>query len=107
MELDSCARLCIFKPCIGENIDAPTELHEHARDVVSDLKTLFLQPGLAILESEAKVMQCYDNILESQTYSEIGASAAILKANYSLDSFMTRYRKVEWLEKQNWGCNER
>ena len=52
-------------------------------------------------------MQCYNNTLEAQAYSEMGASAAILKANYTLDSFMTRYRKVEWLEKKNWGCNAR
>ena len=52
-------------------------------------------------------MECYENPAESLSFSVMGASAAILKANYSIDCFMARYRRVEWLDKKNWGCNQR
>ena len=66
-----------------------------------------LQIGLGIIEAEGKAMKCYENPAESLSLSVMGASTAILKANYSIDSFMARYRRVEWLDKKNWGCNQR
>lgn len=37
--------------------------------------------------------------------SELGASAAILRAGYNLDSMMVRYQGVDWRNEDNWGCN--
>ena len=74
---------------------------------LQDLMLLLLQAGLSVLEGDPNVMKCYNGTVEAQTFSEMGASAAMLKANYTLSAFMTRYRKVDWLERGNWGCNER
>jgi len=66
-----------------------------------------LQIGLGIIEAEGRSMQCYESAADALSLSVMGASAAILKANYSIDSFMARYRRVDWLDKKNWGCNQR
>lgn len=56
---------------------------------------------------DGNIMQCHSDPLDEQYYSGLGASAAILKANYSLDSFMTRYRRVDWTDTRTWECNSR
>jgi hypothetical protein len=66
-----------------------------------------MQIGLGILEADGKAMQCHESSADTLAFSVVGASAAILKANYSIDSFMARYRRVEWTDQKNWGCNQR
>lgn len=74
-----------------------------------ELKASFAisQVGLAVMEGDGKVLQCHNSTAEERWQSEMGASAAILKANYTLDAFMTRYRKVDWMDRRNWDCNQR
>lgn len=51
------------------------------------------------------MLQCHKSSTEEHVLGEMGASAAILRANYTLDTFMTRYRKVDWSNSKNWKCN--
>ena len=39
-------------------------------------------------------------------YGEIGASLAILTAGFNIDSFLVRYRDVNWRDQSNWQCNK-
>ena len=59
-----------------------------------------------MLEENGEVLRCHNSTAEERLHSEIGASAAILKANYTLDTFMARYRKVDWTDRRNWECNQ-
>ena len=36
---------------------------------------------------------------------QVGASAVILGANYTLDSLMLKYQGVDWADHDNWNCN--
>lgn len=44
--------------------------------------------GMRLLVDNRKVFQCYQAFQNTIFYSELGASAVILDANYTLDSFM-------------------
>lgn len=46
--------------------------------------------GLRLLMEDGRVFACYNNIQDTIYYSELGASAVIMDANYTLDSFMVR-----------------
>jgi hypothetical protein len=37
--------------------------------------------------------------------AQVGASAVILAANYTLDSLMLKYQGVDWADPANWNCN--
>ncbi len=51
------------------------------------------------------VFECYESLYDTVSHSELGASAAILKANYSIDSLMLKYKEMNWLDPKNWNCN--
>ena len=61
--------------------------------------------GLGILLRDTKVFRCHDNIADAVYHAELGSSAAILDAGYTIDSLMLRYRGVDWSDNRNWGCN--
>ena len=65
------------------------------------------QIGLKVLMEEGKIFECYENLLDTVWYSEVGASKAILDAGYSLDSLMLKYQGVDWSDKAAWNCNDR
>ena len=65
-----------------------------------------MQVGLRILEVQGTIFRCHASTWEEQFYSEMGSSRAILEANYTIDSFMTKYRKVDWTDSKNWNCNQ-
>ena len=68
---------------------------------------MYLQVGLGVLEADGRVLKCHNGSDEERWHSELGASAAILRSNFSIDSFLTRYRKVDWTNTKNWECNQR
>ncbi len=47
------------------------------------------------------VFKCYESLYDTVSHSELGASAAILKAGYSIDSLMLKYKGVNWLDPNN------
>lgn len=61
--------------------------------------------GLDVIHKNGSVLTCHSAPWEDEYYSQLGASRAILNAGYNLDSFMLRYRGVDWTEPRNWGCN--
>ena len=61
------------------------------------------QLGLDILLSDPGVFACHDDRWDAIYYSELGASAAILRAGFNIDCFMLRYQKVNWQNVYN--CN--
>lgn len=63
--------------------------------------------GLQVLIDDGKVFQCHNDRWNTIYHSELGSSAAILKAGYNLDCFMTRYQGVNWRDRRNWDCNQR
>lgn len=52
--------------------------------------------GIQILLSSSNALRCHKSMNDAVTDGEIGASAAILKAGYNIDSLMLRYQKVDW-----------
>ena len=64
-----------------------------------------MQVGLEVLQKNGSVLQCHGLPWEDELYSLFGASRAILDAGYNMDSFMLRYRGVDWTNQVNWGCN--
>lgn len=65
----------------------------------------WLQFGLDLMHKNGSVLKCHSAPWEDEYYSQLGASRAILDAGYNLDSFMLRYRGVDWTQHRNWGCN--
>ena len=51
------------------------------------------------------MFRCHDNIADAVYHAELGSSAAILAAGYTIDSLMLRYRDVDWSDVRNWACN--
>ena len=51
------------------------------------------------------MFRCHENIADAVYHAELGSSAAILDAGYTIDSLMLRYRGVDWSDARNWGCN--
>lgn len=62
--------------------------------------------GLKVLKDAGYVLRCHKNRFEAVYFGEIGASLAILNAGYNIDSFLVRYRDVNWREQSNWQCNK-
>ena len=58
-----------------------------------------------MLEAAGYVLQCHGGRDHAVFYGEIGASLAILKAGYTIDSFLTRYQGVDWRNESAWQCN--
>ena len=52
-----------------------------------------------------EVSRCHDNIADAVYHAELGSSVAILKAGYTIDSLMLRYKDVDWSDSRNWQCN--
>lgn len=67
---------------------------------------MWLQVGLQILRASGEVLTCHENRAHAVYYGEIGASLALLKAGYSIDSFLTRYQHVDWKDNTTWQCNQ-
>lgn len=65
------------------------------------------QVGLQLWKADGKVFTCYTSMWDVIFYGELGSSLAILKAGYNLESFMSRYRGVDWRQESNWECNSR
>jgi hypothetical protein len=76
------------------------------QNVHSGQARVLLQVGLQILRASGEVLMCHENRAHAVYYGEIGASLAILKAGYSIDSFLTRYQHVDWRDNSTWGCNQ-
>eukprot|EP01026_Neomeris_dumetosa_P033245 TRINITY_DN2648_c1_g2_i2.p1 TRINITY_DN2648_c1_g2~~TRINITY_DN2648_c1_g2_i2.p1 ORF type:complete len:379 (-),score=31.30 TRINITY_DN2648_c1_g2_i2:28-1068(-) len=63
--------------------------------------------GMDILIEDGRVLQSYESFWDTIYHSELGASLAIMRAGYNVDSFMMRYQQVNWVDKVNWACNAR
>lgn len=64
-----------------------------------------MQVGLRVLQEDGRVFACYQDMLDTVYHAEVGASRAILAANYTLDSLMLKYQGVDWTDHANWNCN--
>ncbi len=64
-----------------------------------------MQVGFGLLQRDKRIFECYEDLADTVFYSEVGASRAILAANYTIDSLMLRYQGVDWTDKANWHCN--
>lgn len=60
-----------------------------------------------MLLQDPYVFACHRDRWDTIYYSELGASLAILKAGYNIDSLMLRYQGIDWRNKASWGCNAR
>ena len=63
------------------------------------------QVGLRVLREDGRVFACHEDILDTVFHAEVGASRAILAANFTLDSLMLKYQGVDWADRANWDCN--
>lgn len=62
--------------------------------------------GLEVLRQEG-ALKCYRTQADAVKYAELGASEAMFKHGYSIDSLMLKYDGVDWRLKQNHKCNQR
>ena len=60
--------------------------------------------GLSTLFS-AGVFTCRNDRWRTIYYSELSSSRSILDAGFSIDTFMLRYRGIDWHDKSYWQCN--
>ena len=51
------------------------------------------------------MFNCYNSIHDVIYHAELGSSAAIFRAGYTIDSLMLRYKGVNWTDPQNHNCN--
>lgn len=63
--------------------------------------------GWNLLREESVVFRCYTDPWDTRYYSDSGASLAVLKAGYNLDTLLTRYQGIDWWSKKSWTCNGR
>lgn len=56
---------------------------------------------------EGSVFKCYASPWDTRYYSDSGASLAMLRAGYNLDTLLTRYQGVDWWSQKTWNCNAR
>lgn len=63
--------------------------------------------GWALLTSQHGVFRCHSNPWEQRYHADVGASLAILKAGWTLDTLLTRYQGVDWTAASAWQCNQR
>ena len=61
------------------------------------------KPGAEFAPVEVVPGTCGFNCLWGM--QQVGASAVILGANYTLDSLMLKYQGVDWADHDNWNCN--
>lgn len=64
-----------------------------------------VQTGLGILQQEGNVFKCFHSVLDAVWHAELGSSAAIFDAGYTIDSLMLRYAGVDWTNRTNHECN--
>ena len=64
-----------------------------------------MQVGLGILQRDGNVFKCFGSVLDAVWHAELGSSAAIFDAGYTIDSLMLRYQGVDWTNSANHGCN--
>ncbi|BDA51685.1 hypothetical protein COCOBI_19-2410 [Coccomyxa sp. Obi] len=65
------------------------------------------QAGLQILLDNGRIFECHRSIADAIYNAEVGASLAIFRAGYSIDSLMLRYQGVDWTNMRSWDCNAR
>ncbi len=63
------------------------------------------QVGLAVLRADGNVFACHADREMAVRHGEVGSSAAVLRAGYSLDCLMLRYAGVNWRDPAFGACN--
>ena len=58
-----------------------------------------------MLRADGNVFACHADREMAVQHGEVGSSAAVLKAGYSLDCLMLRYAGVNWRDPAFGGCN--
>ena len=69
------------------------------------IMSIHMQVGLQVLLEDAHVFECHKDISDAVYNAELGSSAAIFRAGYTIDSLMLRYQGVDWTDPKNWQCN--
>lgn len=67
----------------------------------------FGQVGLQVMLDNGHIFECHRSIADAVYNAEVGASLAIFRAGYSIDSLMLRYQGVDWTNRRSWDCNAR
>eukprot|EP01023_Acetabularia_acetabulum_P067271 TRINITY_DN9240_c0_g1_i4.p1 TRINITY_DN9240_c0_g1~~TRINITY_DN9240_c0_g1_i4.p1 ORF type:complete len:416 (-),score=42.65 TRINITY_DN9240_c0_g1_i4:643-1866(-) len=62
--------------------------------------------GLQVMIDDGSVFKTYESFQDTVFYSEVGSTLSILKAGYTIDSFMMRYQNVDWRDPDQWYCNQ-
>jgi len=83
---------------VGPSISCGTQPHVQSFLVATDMV------GLEILRKEG-ALKCYDTQADAVKFAELGASAAMFKHGYSIDSLMLKYSGVDWRDKSTHLCN--
>lgn len=65
------------------------------------------QAGWAAVAGDPTILRCHAGYWDGRFYGDAGASLAVLKAGYNLDTLQLRYQGVDWRKEENWQCNAR
>ncbi|KAK9829758.1 hypothetical protein WJX72_007700 [[Myrmecia] bisecta] len=63
--------------------------------------------GMKLWREDGNIFKCHNNVYDERYFSEMGLSRTVLTSGYTIDSFMMRYRNVDWTNSSNWECNGR
>ena len=75
------------------------------RNALAETRSWPMQVGLDVLRRDGRVFECYEDMADTIFHSELGASNAVLAANFTIDSLMLRYQGIDWMDTANWNCN--
>lgn len=63
--------------------------------------------GLARMVAQQGIFRCHKNRWDTRYHSDAGASLAMFKSGWTIDTLMSRYQGVDWKNTETWQCNQR
>ena len=63
--------------------------------------------GWRLLAQQPAIFMCHNNTWESRYHADVGASLAVMRAGWTIDTLLTRYQGVDWTAAASWQCNQR
>lgn len=63
--------------------------------------------GLARMVAQQGIFRCHKNRWDTRYHSDAGASLAMFKSGWTIDTLMSRYQGIDWKNTDTWQCNQR
>lgn len=63
--------------------------------------------GFARMVAQQGIFRCHKNRWDTRYHSDAGASLAMFKSGWTIDTLMSRYQGIDWKNTETWQCNQR